>query len=480
MYSTSPSATAPGSERALATFRHAVENVPAYTKFLSAQDFDPESVRSVEDFADVPATTKGNYVAAYGLDELMHRGDVTGARIWSSSSGSSGQPTHWARSDVSLTHSVQLHARIMRQFGADKRSTLLVVCFAMGNWIGGTYTLRAAEELNQRGFPLSVVAPGVDVETVRENVATLGKHYEQVVIAGYPPFVRDVLDGADAAVVRQDLKLLLAGESIGESWRDGILDLIGKSGRTEDVCLVYGTADAGMMGHETPTSISLRRLALEHRDVDEALFGGAAASSTLVEYDPAFRYTEIDADGRLLFTVDNSIPLVRYRINDVGRILSPHTLGVKLAELGHRMDLRTSSGEAGFIVLQRRADVAVSFYAVNIYPEPVRVALSHPQLVDTITGKFVLARRSGIDLRDVLELRVELRHDTAAQERATTEKAQLICRKVVEALSSSSSEYRELLQILRERALPRVSFHLFGSTDFQYEIKQTQVEKVSA
>ncbi|KJF24941.1 hypothetical protein C7T36_13955 [Rhodococcus sp. AD45-ID] len=480
MHPTSSSPTSPGADHALAIFRRAVDVVPAYTQFLSEQGFDPDEIHGVDDFTKIPTTSKSNYIAAYELKDLMLGGDVTGARIWSSSSGSSGRPTHWPRSAASLAHSVALHGRIMRQFDADKRSTLLVVCFAMGNWIGGTYTLRAAEELNQRGFPLSVIAPGVDIETVRENIATLGKHHDQVVIAGYPPFVRDVLDGADPVVLNQDLKLLLAGESIGESWRDGVLDLIGKSGRPQDICLVYGTADAGMMGHETPTSISLRRLALEHHDVDEALFGGAAASSTLVEYDPSYRYTEIDEEGHLLFTVDNTIPLIRYRINDIGRILSQHDTSRYLTELGHDLDLRTSSARAGFIVLKRRADVAMSFYAVNLYPEPIRAALSHPQLVDTITGKSVLARRPGADLRDTLELRVELRRDKTLDTRGNTACAELIRRTVVEALAASSSEYRELVQILGDRAKPKVHFCLFGSTDFQYEIKQTQVEKVGA
>uniref|UniRef100_UPI0024541076 hypothetical protein n=1 Tax=Nocardia abscessus TaxID=120957 RepID=UPI0024541076 len=47
-------------------------------------------------------------------------------------------------------------------------------------------------------------------ETILANIAELGTRYDQVVIAGYPPFVKDVLDHAPEEVLRQDLRVLLA------------------------------------------------------------------------------------------------------------------------------------------------------------------------------------------------------------------------------------------------------------------------------
>ena len=52
-----------------------------------------------------------------------------------------------------------------------------------------------------------------------------------------------------------DLKILMAGENISEGFRDYILKRIGKEGRAEHTCLIYGTADAGIMGHETLATI---------------------------------------------------------------------------------------------------------------------------------------------------------------------------------------------------------------------------------
>ncbi|MCC8929031.1 MULTISPECIES: phenylacetate--CoA ligase family protein [Nocardiaceae] len=472
--------SAAGVNGALATFRKAVETTDAYPRFLSELGFDPNTVASAPDFSLVPPTTKKNYVHAYELPQLIPAGDATSTRIYSSSSGSSGPPTHWPRAKLSLDHSVVLHERILRQLGADRLSTLVVVCFAMGNWIGGTYTLRAIEELHDRGFPVSAVAPGVHVDTVRVDVASLGKHYDQVILAGYPPFVRDVLDGAGHDVLSQNIKFLLAGESVGESWRDGILRLVGKVDRPQDMCLVYGTADAGMIGHETSTTIAARRLALQHNELDATLFGGSAASSTLVEYDASLRYIETDERGYLLFTVDNTIPLVRYRINDIGEVITPCELRRRLADLGHDLDVATSTEHSQFVVVKQRADIAVSFYAVNIYPDPVRAALADPQLTDAITGKFVLGRRTGNDLRDTLHLHVELRKGVELPVGPNAECARMVRRSVVDALMSSSSEFNELHGMYGAAVEPKVEFHPYGSEGFQLQIKQSAVERVGS
>ena len=89
----------------------------------------------------------------------------------------------------------------------------------MGNWIGGTYPYAALTALANRGHRLSVIAPGIDVDTILDNIARLGRHYERIVLAGYPPFVKDVLDRADSAdneVLRFYLRVLLAGETISQ------------------------------------------------------------------------------------------------------------------------------------------------------------------------------------------------------------------------------------------------------------------------
>ena len=286
-----------GTDRALRLFHRAATAVPAYADFLAEHDVDVAAVRTHDDFAALPVVTKANYLQRYPLDRLVWHGDLAAAGVWSTSSGSTGNPSYWPRGRTAVEESVELHSRIFRRFGSQNATTLVVVGFAMGNWIGGTYTYAALTALANRGHRLSVIAPGIDVDTILDNIARLGRHYERIVLAGYPPFVKDVLDRADSAdndVLRYDLRVLLAGETISERWRDHVLARIGKPGRPQDTCLIYGTADAGMVAHETPTTIAVRRLAERDPSLRAAVLGGAGPLPTFVEYDPELRYVETE------------------------------------------------------------------------------------------------------------------------------------------------------------------------------------------
>lgn len=464
----------PGSVRALDIFRRAARDVPAYKAHLDRHGVDPDSIRTLADFARVPVVTKENYLRRNPLGALVWHGDISEAGTWSSSSGSTGQPTYFPRDLVSLQESIEFYSRMLCQnFDSAGRSTLLVVGFAMGNWIGGTYTYQAALELRRRGHRVSVVAPGIDAETILANIADLGPSYDQVVLAGYPPFVQDVLDRADKSVRARNLGVLLAGENISEEWRDHILDRIGQPDRPDRTCLIYGTADAGVMGHETPTTIAIRRLARTDPRLRRALFGDDdPAMPTFVEFDPYLRYTETDEQGRFLFTVDSALPLVRYRINDEGSILTPWNVAAILRRCGYRIPVRVSTFGAGLLVLRRRRDVAASFYAVKLYPDSVRAALQAAAVRERVTGKFVLATVSDAAFAQTLDLRVELRESVEPTGELATELRGL----VTAALERTNSEYRKLRTVLGAAAEPAVTLVPFGSNGFHYTIKHKYLE----
>ncbi|WP_019931257.1 phenylacetate--CoA ligase family protein [Nocardia sp. BMG111209] len=458
----------PGTGHALATFRRAARDVPAYQEFLAENGIDAQSITTAEHFARIPAVTKTNYLRRYPRAALLWGGDPVAAGTWSASSGSSGTPTYWPREHLSLEDSADCYDRIFRQnFGSHLRETLLVVGFAMGNWIGGTYTLQAVPELRRRGHKLSVVTPGIDLEAFLTSISDLGPDYEQVVLAGYPPFIKDALDRADHRVLKLDLAILLAGERITEEWRDHILDRIGKTEEPHRICLIYGTADAGVMGHETPATIAIRRLA--HRDpaFAAALFGSDPLLPTFVEYDPQRRYTEVDADGRFLFTVDSAMPLIRYRISDEGAILTPGRVADIAHRCGHRLPIRTSTRNAAFLALRGRSDVAASYYAVKIYPDSIVTAMQDPGVLTTVTGKFALATRTDGNFAQTLDLQVELCENVEA----TVTFSDLLRERVVAELDRTNSEYRRLHAELGSAAEPIVTLVPFGGKRFRYHTK---------
>ncbi|MFC3963643.1 phenylacetate--CoA ligase family protein [Nocardia jiangsuensis] len=459
---------------ALRVFRDAAEHVPAYRDFLRVHGIAPGDIRTAADFAALPPLTKQNYIAAYPAHQLLPHGRITGAETWSASSGSSGEPTYWARGPVALRQSIELHRRILRGLGADRRPTLVVIGFAMGSWIGGTYTYQAITALHRRGFPISAITPGVDVAAVRAALRSLGPQYGRVVLAGYPPFLRDVLDEPGVAD-GLDLRVLMAGENIGEPWRDHLLELAGKPGRPEVSTLIYGTADLGMIGHETVSTIAVRRRAEQLPSLRRRLFGTAGVLPTFVEYDPGYRYVEPDPSGALLFTAHNAIPLVRYRINDEGAVFGQPELRAALREAGCPPALRATTRSARYLVLNGRTDVAATFYSVKITPEAIRAALADAGLVRTLTGKYLLDSVADERFRPELVLRVQLRPGV----RPDPALAALVGKTTVATLCRVSSEYRELHRVSGERAEPTVLLDDFDSPRYRYRIKHRPMRQVA-
>jgi phenylacetate-coenzyme A ligase PaaK-like adenylate-forming protein len=64
----------------------------------------------------------------------------------------------------------------------------------IGSWVGGMYTALCCRYLAQKGHPLTLVTPGNHKAEIFRVVEALGAHFDQVVLAGYPPFLKEVVD----------------------------------------------------------------------------------------------------------------------------------------------------------------------------------------------------------------------------------------------------------------------------------------------
>ena len=453
-----------GLDRAIDIANRAMRNVPAYAAHLRVNGYLTASIDGPGGFAGLPPMTKTDYLRRYPTGELMWYGDMSAAGTWSSTSGSSGSPTFFPRDTIALGDCVSAYERIFRDgFSAHTRSTLVVVCFAMGTWIGGTYTYQGMVGLRERGYRLSVITPGIDVDAAVRILTELGPQYEQVVLAGYPASIKDVLDRSGQDALAQDIKILLAGEAITESWRDHVLGRIGRSDQPERVCLIYGTAEAGVMGHETPLTAPLRRRATVDPVLDAQLFGGnATRQPAFVEFDPQSRFTETDDEGFLLFTIDSSLPLIRYRINDKGNVLSGLDLRRIVDACGHEDLGEWIDPAAGFLVLAGRPDVAASFYGLNIYPGDLHEAFDADEVVDHVTGRFVMDPAEDGDLNQILVIAVELGESSDYSDTLD----QALIAECVAALTRNNNEFRALRSHYGERTTPQIRFYTYGTGPF--------------
>src|ERR1700749_1737982 len=310
-------------ERVVGLFHRVVASVPAYRAFLREHGVDPATVRTFADFGRLPLLTKENYHRRYPLPELCRDGRLDGCDMIAVSSGSTGQPTIWPRS---VTDELAVAARFEQGFAdscaAGQRTTLAVVCFPLGTWVGGLFTLACVRHLAAKGYPITAVAPGNNKAEILRVIPELAAPCDQPVLLGYPPFIKDVIDTGTAAGLdwtRYAVKLVLAGEVFSEEWRD----LVGRRGGMSSTCYdsasLYGTADAGVLGTETPLSICTRRFLAARPQAAQELFGEARLP-TLVQYDPGSRFFETH-DGKLLFSADSGVPLVRYHIADEGGLI---------------------------------------------------------------------------------------------------------------------------------------------------------------
>ncbi|RDI53427.1 hypothetical protein [Nocardia mexicana] len=239
------------------------------------------------------------------------------------------------------------------------------------------------------------------------------------------------------------IKLVTAGEVFSEAWRTLVARRAGDIDPGTDIVSLYGTADAGVLGNETPLSVEIRRLLAERPAVARDLFG-ASRLPTLVQYDPHRRYFEA-VDGTLVVSGDGGIPLLRYHIADEGGILEHRRLLDFLA----RNDIRptTPGPDLPFVYVFGRSHFTVSFYGANIYPENITVGLEQPGICEEVTGKFVLRAVETGD-RD-RELRVEV--ELAPRVAPSPELADRIAAAVHAELHRRNSEFAHYVPDERQR-----------------------------
>ena len=288
----------------LSLFHNVAKSVPAYKDFLAEREIKPDSIQTFKEFQTLPLITKKNYLQPYPLSALCHQGQIDSSDIIAVSSGSTGKPTFWPRF---FTDELQIAIRFEQifhdSFAADKRKTLAVICFSLGTWVGGMYTASCCRYLASKGYPIVLITPGNNKEEILRVVEEVGSNFEQIVLLGYPPFLKDVIDTGISRGIewrQYQIKMVMAGEVFSEEWRDLVGERIGSQNPYYDSASLYGTADAGVLGNETPLSICIRRFLAANRGAARALFGESRLP-TLVQYDPYSRFFEVK-DGVLFFS----------------------------------------------------------------------------------------------------------------------------------------------------------------------------------
>jgi phenylacetate-CoA ligase len=456
-----------GTQFALQTFQETISRVPAYRKFLKTQKVNPHSIKGIEDFKILPHTNKANYLQKFSIQELCLDGSLADKYLIDSSSGYGGKRSYWPR----LPREDEGYPRYMEMayrqfFYIDKTPTLMIITLVLGSWIGGEKISWATRQIAIQGKNrLTVITPGAKLDEIIDIVKQFSHLYGQIVIVGYPPFMKLIIDeGAKKGIIWKDLnvKLGLGGEGYSEEWRENIRALIGI--QDKDLMGIsggYGAADLGMsVGREYPISVLIRKLAHKDKRLACDLFGQWKPLPSFCQYNPSSIYIE-EENGELIFTAQPGIPLIRYNIHDRGGVISyDEVLNIVrdhgyspleiLADYGYQ---KRDIWRLPFFYVWGRSDGSVSLYGAFIYPESIKIALDNPEISKLTTGNFVMNTETDQDKNPYLHIKIELAPGIDPGKKSEGKFAAIITRSLIE----QNPDYKELQSTLGDKVMIFVS-----------------------
>jgi phenylacetate-CoA ligase len=370
----------------LKLYRKMLKSCPAYARFLKDQGYKPRTLKSYDQFKQLPLMSKSNYIKKYMLDMRLYRGKkVSDYYMLCTSSGSTGVPIIWPRdyeTDQKLGYAKE--SLYDGHFDIKNKKTLVVITFGMGSFTAGMLTARLSWEVASRN-KLSVITPGMNKEMALMNLRNLSQFYDQVIIVGYPPFIADLVDYAiqhKFDFKKANTKILYTSERISEHSRHAFLEKISPTGFRGDVVGFYACGDAGIIGSETDITIYIAEKAWENENFCLDLFG-EKEPPMMIEYQPTTRFLE-EHKGRIIVSADQPVPLLRYDIKDRGGLISGKTL--YLLSKKHKVSISKSVVSRKYAYIYGKSDAVV--LTANIYIDNIQDCLQLSKFTRRFTGNF--------------------------------------------------------------------------------------------
>ena len=463
-----------GLTSAIRLANYAKWKVPAYEKFLRKNGFKSDYVSGSKAFKDLPYVDKNNYLRKSKYVDLFPKGLVNGATTLSSTSGSTGEPFYFPRGEGEDSQYEYIAEVFLRnQFEIENKRTLGLIGFGLGIWIGGIYTYKNFNKISSKGYPLTLAPVGTNKEIYLKTLSKMADLFEQIILMGYPPFVKDVLDEANEYGVdlsKYEVKIFTATESFSERFRDYLAKKAFIKNKYKDILNVYGSVELGTMSHETPLANLIRSLAVKNKKVYKAIFGDVELLPTLAQFYPHIVYFE-EVEGELYGTgFATSFPLVRYRFHDRGGVVGFDEMirrlsdvGVDIFELAKKEGLSSTIMKLPFVFVHERSDFVVVVRGANIYPQNVKAGLQTVQLEDKVTGRFTMKKEEDKNHDERLLVHVELKGGVKQTESLSDE----IREEIVNSLLKQNSEYNYLYGFEgREKLLPIVELHELGDKEY--------------
>lgn len=458
-----------GERSMLKLFDYTYRTVPAYKKFLKNNNVKASQIKSLKDFISLPILKKDNYLRKNDYNDLFSKkGGFADATTFSSTSGSSGEPFFFPRGrEHDAKYEYMTDVFLKDQFDIDKKKTLAIMGFALGVWIGGIFTYKVLNKISEENKNLTVVPVGTNKDQFLDAIKKFGNLYDQIILMGYPPFIKDVLDESREYKInwrKHNVKILTAAEGYSENFRNYIAKKAVVDDKFNDIINMYGTVELGTMAHETAFSNLIRNIATKNKKVFNAIFPNATNIPTLAQYYPHMMHFE-EVDGRIIASgFGSSIPLLRYDFSDMGGVIPFDEMIEKLKDAGidilkeakkYKIDKKIL--KLPFVWIYARSDLGVVFRGANIYADEIRVALLHKSISKFVTGRFTMMRKENKKIKQILEINVELKKDI----KKTKEIKEKVLDTVIKELCKNNSEFNNEYTSTPSKATPKIVLHKY-------------------
>jgi phenylacetate-CoA ligase len=353
-------------ERLKWTLRHAYDNVPHYRARFEAHGVHPDDLRSLEDLARFPFTTKqdlrDNY--PFGLFAVPRERVV---RIHASS-GTTGKPTvvGYTARDVETWATVV--ARSIRASGG-RAGDIVHVAYGYGLFTGGLGAHYGAEKLGCTVIPMSGGQTEKQVQLIQD--------FRPDIIMVTPSYMLTLIDEMERQGMDPAACSLKVGIFGAEPWTEGIREAIERRAGMDAVD-IYGLSE--VMGPGVANEC------IESKDgpvIWEDHFYPEIVDPSTGQVLPD------GAPGELVFTslTKEALPIVRYRTRDLTRLLPPTARSMR------RMGKITG-----------RSDDMLIIRGVNVFPSQIEELICRmPQLAPQYL--LVVGKHGHLD---TLTVRVEL------------------------------------------------------------------------
>jgi phenylacetate-CoA ligase len=435
-------------------YERARRDVPAYRAFLAERGDPRPRVRGLTpDLSAVPMTDKDGYVRRYSVEERCRGGAIPRAGVViDESSGTSGSPNNWVRGPEELREVKRaLQVALRHQFG---REPLFVLnAFALGPWATGMNVSMSVVDI------AILKSVGPDVAKIENTLREFGPRYRYL-IAGYPPFLKHVVDTIEIDWSAYDVTAVFGGEGMSEAMRAYLL----RSFRR--VFGSYGASDLEInVAAENDFTVTLRRLLTEHEDLRARLCRQDGALPMVFQYNPLDYHVETGPDGTLVVTVArtrNAAAKIRYDIRDLGHVVRFPEARRVLRSAGLDVDdLGARHADLPLLFLYGRADDAVAYFGCKITPANVEEAVfSLPELAGRVSS-FALLVSEDEQATKRLALALELRDAVEAPNDVAGLRTAVLAR-----LAELNQDFREAARFMPSESAPTLELHAAGTGPF--------------